>query len=340
MQENQNAKYKVTVLIPTKNGGILFKRVIEALLLQETSWDFEILIIDSGSKDGTLEFCQTLESKIRFHTISPEEFGHGKTRNLGISMCESAFIALLTQDALPADSRWLQNIVATVEQAPDIAGAFGRHFAYPGGNPFVERDLKEHFNMLFNYPHILKLDTEESYNTYLSCPQIWHFFSDNNACIRRSVWEKIPYPDVEFAEDQIWAKKILEAGYAKAYADDAAVFHSHNYSVLELGRRSFDEAKALFSLFGYRLCPSILHLLFYFSRSSMKDISFSVNSKLIFNQPIWVLKSPLLNLSRQIGYYLAGQAHHLPDFVTDLISLNQSIKKGNLKSKMLKQKYN
>ncbi|MEJ8575004.1 glycosyltransferase family 2 protein, partial [Microbaculum marinum] len=84
--------------------------------------------------------------------------------------------------------------------------------------------------------------------------QFLHFYSDNNSCLRRSVWEKIPYPDVEFAEDQIWAHRVIEAGYAKAYADDAVVRHSHDYGPLERFQRAFDESNAFRVLFGYSLC--------------------------------------------------------------------------------------
>lgn len=328
--QHYNYETKVTVLIPTKNGGFLFQQVITAILEQETPWNFEILVIDSGSKDGTVEFCQSLGDKIRFHSIPPEEFGHGKTRNLGVSMCTSEFVALLTHDALPANSHWLHNLVTAVEQAPDVAGAFGRHLPYPGGNPFVARDLKQHFDGFLNLAAVVRMDEPKRYVKDFRYRQLLHFFSNNNACIRRSVWEKIPYPDVDFAEDQIWAKQIIEAGYAKAYADDAAVFHSHDYSIVEYARRSFDEATALYDLFGYRLCPSVLHLLFYFYRCTTNDLRYSIKNNLLFKSPSWVVRVPFLNFARQIGYYFGERAHKFPHLLKEQFSLDKSIKKRKL----------
>ena len=133
-----------------------------------------------------------------------------------------------------------------------------------------------------------------------------HFFSDNNACIRRSVWQEIPYPDVDFAEDQIWAKKIIEAGYSKAYADDACVFHSHNYSLWQYLQRSFDESKALNSLFGYELCPNLGHLIYHFFMTTKSDFKFAYKNGLMTSG--WTFKSMPMNFFRQVGFYL-GQNH-------------------------------
>jgi len=67
------------------------------------------------------------------------------------------------------------------------------------------------------------------------------------------VWEHYPYPEVDFSEDQAWARVIIEAGFKKAYSSDAAVYHSHNYGLWERFQRSFDESMALDDLFHYDL---------------------------------------------------------------------------------------
>ncbi|AFY64820.1 glycosyltransferase family 2 protein [Geitlerinema sp. PCC 7407] len=318
---------KATVLIPTKNPGALFRKVMEAVLSQETPWPYEVLVIDSGSTDGTVDYCRSLGEQVRVHTIAPQEFGHGRTRNLGISMAKGEFVALITHDALPASSAWLRNLVGAADQAPDVAGAFGRHLPYPGCNPFVARDLQLHFDHFLTWPLVARLEDRDRYQREAGYRQVLHFFSDNNACVRRSVWEKYPYPDVDFAEDQIWAKQIIEAGYGKAYADDAAVYHSHNYSIVEYGRRSFDESKALRSLFGYQLCPSFVHLVGHFVRSTLADWRYAKQTRLFRQAPAWPLRSPFLNLARQLGYYLGERADRLPRRLVATISLDQSLKR-------------
>ena len=297
---------KATVLIPTKNPGSIFREVIENVISQKTNWDFEILVIDSGSTDGTIEICNLHRESVKLKQIPSAEFGHGKTRNLGISMCDSEFVALITHDAVPYNCFWLENLVKVVEKKDNIAGAFGRHLPYPNCNPFVARDLNLLFDGFCQEDNIFQLNDQERYQKDIGYRQFLHFFSDNNACIRRSVWQEIPYPDVDFAEDQIWAKKIIEAGYSKAYADDACVFHSHNYSLWQYLQRSFDESKALNSLFGYELCPNLGHLIYHFFMTTKSDFKFAYKNGLMTSG--WTFKSMPMNFFRQVGFYL-GQNH-------------------------------
>ena len=98
---------------------------------------------------------------------------------------------------------------------PRIAGVFGRHCAYPEASPYTKRDLDGHFGNFAGQP-VVWLDDKARYDRDEPYRQRLHFFSDNNALVRRSVWEQIPYPDVDFAEDQIWAQQIIEAGWKRA----------------------------------------------------------------------------------------------------------------------------
>lgn len=244
---------KTSVIIPTKNPGPIFRRVLERVLEQETPWSFEVIVIDSGSNDGTVEFAQS-QNNVQVISIRPQDFGHGRTRNLAISHSRGEFAVLLTHDALPADRTWLRELVAAVDQHPGIAGAFGRHLAYPDASAYTQRDISQHFAGFLAHPLVVSRDTDpERYANDQGWQQFLHYYSDNNSCLRRSVWEKIPYPDVEFAEDQIWARNIIDAGWAKAYAHNATVYHSHNYGIFERLQRAFDESCAFRRLFGYSL---------------------------------------------------------------------------------------
>ena len=71
------------------------------------------------------------------------------------------------------------------------------------------------------------------------------FFTDANGCVARAAWEQVPFREVPYAEDQLLARDMLAAGYAKVYCPDAAVIHSHDYSPLDQLRRSFDEWRGL-----------------------------------------------------------------------------------------------
>jgi len=255
------AKHRCAIVIPAKNAMATLPKVIEKALAQQVPWSYEIIVIDSGSSDGTKEYLRD-QSGIRLIEIEPHEFGHGRTRNLGIAAADADLVAFLTHDAEPVDAAWLRNLVAALEQNPDIAGAFGRHVAYETASPFTKRDLELHFQSIQRHPLIVYRELEAlRYETDEGWRQLLHFYSDNNSIMRKSVWNDFPYPDVEFAEDQLWAQHIIQAGYKKAYAPDAVVFHSHDYSYSEQLRRAFDESRNFHKYFGYKLSPSPIEAL-------------------------------------------------------------------------------
>ncbi len=246
--------YKASVVIPTLNAGPVFERVLEAVANQRTPWPIEILVVDSGSTDGTLETVKRFPN-VRLHQIDKSEFNHGATRNLGAELTTGEFIAFLTHDAMPVNDRWLYNMVTSIERFPNAAGAFGKHYAWPEASSFTKRDLKQHFEVFSKLPIAVSKDTQKK--RWKKKDQGWlqalHFYSDNNSCFRRSVWEKIPYRKVAFGEDQLWAWDIIKAGFEKVYAPQAIVYHSHDYDEAETFERSRIESAFFKHFFGYEL---------------------------------------------------------------------------------------
>lgn len=326
------SSYKASVILLTKNPGPHFPSIVQTVLDQETPWPFEILVMDSGSTDGTVEKIRALPG-VRLETIPPAEFGHGRTRNLAISKTTGEFIALITHDSMPANRRWLRNLVGAVEQAPDVAGAIGRQLPYPGLNPFIARDMNLFFNHIAAFPSsIFRIEDRERYARDESYRQILHFFSNCNSCLRRSVWEKIPFPDVDFAEDQLWAKTAIDAGYAKAYSDVATVYHSHDFSLRETARRSFDESRALHLLFGYRLCPGLDTIFRQWIALTLNDMRYASQNHLLKRAPRSVLRAPALNLARMLGYYFGERSRRIPKALFRHLSLDDAMKRGTRKS--------
>ena len=250
---------KVTVCIPTYNGGRLLYQVVERVRSQRTPWPFEIVIVDSSSTDGSIARLRSLPSiglnlSLRIKEIPKADFQHGRTRNMCADLASGEFVAFLTQDALPTDENWLYNMITVVEHFPRSAGAFGRHIAWPDASPFTKRDVADHFANLVRYPLALSRDTKE--DVYRSCDPEWrqvlHYFSDNNSCLRKSVWQEVPYPELDYGEDQAWADAIIRLGYQKIYAPSAVVYHSHNYGESEAATRAEIESRYFASTFGHK----------------------------------------------------------------------------------------
>lgn len=323
---------KASVIIPTKNPGQIFHAVLSSVCRQKTAFQFEILVIDSGSTDGTIEYVKSItDARVRLHEIAPSEFGHGRTRNLAVSLTTGQYAVLITHDACPASEAWLANLVRTADQDRRIAGVFGRHIAYPGASPFIARELEMHFAGFEAIP-VVSLDDPHRYADDESYRQHLHFFSDNNALIRRAVWEKIAYPDVDFAEDQIWAQKVIEAGWLKAYASDAVVFHSHDYSLIERLQRSFDESYAYLRLFGYHLCSDLSALIKSWGALTVRDLCFARESGLWRRNMVSVMRAPVDNFMRVLGYYLGARGDRLPKMVRQSLSRDRRMLAGLLKS--------
>ncbi|GAG06643.1 unnamed protein product, partial [marine sediment metagenome] len=99
---------RTSIIILTKNAGNEFEKLLDAVFSQ-SSKDFEVVLIDSGSTDKTLEIAKGFP--VRIHKIKPESFDHGGTRNLGAKLAKGKYLVYLTQDAIPANRMWLENLI-------------------------------------------------------------------------------------------------------------------------------------------------------------------------------------------------------------------------------------
>ncbi|SLN69153.1 rhamnosyltransferase WsaF family glycosyltransferase [Roseisalinus antarcticus] len=242
------------VVIPTYNGMGEIEPVIEALTRQRGADRMQIHCIDSSSSDGTADWLAA-RPEVSLTVIDQKDFQHGRTRNQGASLGNAPIIAFLTQDALPADRSWGADILRMFNHVPEAAGLFGRHRPYPHHPTFVRDEIERHFANMLAFPLALSRDTDP--DRWASKDRGWrqllHFYSDNNSAMRRDVWTDIPYAEVDYGEDQVWARDIIEAGYTKLYAPTACVYHSHDYGPEETYKRSKTEGAFFYEHFGYEL---------------------------------------------------------------------------------------
>lgn len=314
-----------TVVIPTKNAMPLFVNVLRSVLGQRTPWRFDVIVIDSGSTDGTDVHAEA-HPGVRLIRIPPAEFGHGRTRNHAIGATVASFIALLTHDAQPVDEYWLSNLVEPFARDDRIAGVFGRHVAWPDADPFTRRDLDNHFAGFLAQPLVVDRETDAArYASDIGWRQFLHFYSDNNSCLRRAVWELTPYPDVDFAEDQVWAQMIIERGWRKAYAPDAVVYHSHDYGIIERLQRAFDEARSFHRDFGYDLAPTLKHALRSVIGLSLKDLHFGLSGSGGSVGYYALPKRLVHDVCLILGYYLGNHHQRLPLNFQRRLSRDQKI---------------
>lgn len=302
---------KASIIIPTKNGGEIFQKVIDKVLAQVLNGGFEIIVIDSGSKDQTVEYIkskQLLYNNLKLFEILPQDFGHGKTRNYGASLAKGEFLVFITQDALPYNNEWLEGIVKPFGLSDDIVGVFGKHIPYEECDIFEKNNLKIHFQNFGEGIVVYKIDDKERYEKEEGYRHLLCFYSDNSSAMRKSVWEKIPYDDVDFAEDQLWAKKIIELGYSKAYASDAVVYHSHNYSFKEIFKRSYDDHRGLYKIYKYVPVKSFLLLPAHILKHTINDYRYLKTLSISrIEKRRWLLFSILKNTNKYLGAYFGAK---------------------------------
>jgi GT2 family glycosyltransferase len=240
----------VTVAIPTRNGGERFERVLDALDRQTVA--HELLVCDSASTDGSPLAARARGARVV--EIAAADFNHGGTRNLLMREAAGAHVALLSQDAEPADERWLERLLAGFELAADVGLAYGSYRARADASAAVRWELEGWFASLSpdGESVLERLDANERLTAPADLVGRRGFFSDANACLSREAWLKVPFREVPYAEDRMLAIDMLRAGYAKAFVPDAAVVHSHEYSSVQELRRCFDEWRALREIYGWR----------------------------------------------------------------------------------------
>ena len=224
----------VSIVIPTKNGGDRFRRLLEGIRSQKVDKEVEIVVVDSESDDGSGELAARFGARVE--RIPAAQFTHGGARNLGASVATGDILVFTSQDALPENERWLDALVAPLRVDASLAAVYGRQRPFDGASP------PERYFLGFLYgatPRIQRASetSDLSMDTTL--------FSNANSAIRRSVWEKLRFrDDIVMAEDQDWAVRVLRAGYAIRYEPSAAVWHSHDYTIGSAFRRFFDSGVA------------------------------------------------------------------------------------------------
>ncbi len=239
----------VTVAIPVRDGLPLLAGTLAAL--QRQSVEHELLVCDSGSRDGSVGVARAHGARVL--QIEPTQFSHGGTRNLLVREARGERVALLTQDAEPADERWLERLLAGFELARDIGIVYGPYRPRAGASAAVRIELERWFGSLSpdGTPQVERSSNPEAAQPISSFIGRRGFFTDANACIARAAWERVPFREVAYAEDRVLAIDMLRAGYAKAFVPEAAVLHSHDYSAPEELRRSFDEWRGLREVYGW-----------------------------------------------------------------------------------------
>lgn len=243
----------VSVVLPTRNGGAQLVELLDRLAAQQLSPRAELVVVDSGSTDGTAERLRARAD--RFLSLEPAEFGHGRTRNLALAACSGRVAILLVQDALPVGERFVATLAEAVPAGGPVAGAFARQLPRPdAGSP--ERRQLARWVASGAEPRVASVDGAGEWDRLSPAERLDRAaFDDVASAVDLDWWRRIPFPDVPIAEDLCWAKRVLLAGGSLAFVPTAEVVHSHRRSPGEEFRRTRALHRVLAAEFGLVAIP-------------------------------------------------------------------------------------
>ena len=231
----------VSVSMPTWQGAEFLDAVLTSLGEQAYQGQWELLIVDSGSKDETLEIIARHQKDFpvpfALRSIHNVEFDHGDTRNYMAALGSGELCVFLTQDAIPAGKDWLATLVANFED-PDVGAAYCRNAPRPDADFLTGIFSADDPGYSLKRREVRLADVEDYEHLNIHAKRLLYNFNDVASCVRRELWERHPFPRTWFGEDVLMARAFLEAGYTVVYDVDAVVEHSHDYSVDETRKRA------------------------------------------------------------------------------------------------------
>ena len=204
LTEKSSDRQKVSVILTVLNESASIKTILENLLSQSRMPD-EIVIVDGGSKDGTIELIKKFskkDSSIKLSIAKGANISQG--RNIAIRQAKYPIIAVTDGGCRP-DRNWLRCLVQPLlddETFGAVAGVF-------------EVDWRNHFEFLSGLLCMPK-DSGD--------PRTRMFYGRSSAFCK-NVWEAAGgYPEWLYtAEDTLFALRVLQLGYRVAYAKDSIV---------------------------------------------------------------------------------------------------------------------
>lgn len=220
---------KISLVILTLNAGEEIGDLLKRLLAQ-TVVPNEILVVDSASTDNTASIAKEYPG-VRVLSIERKDFNHGLTRDMALREATGDIVCFMTQDAVPADDKFVENLIAPILSDGEIAISSGRQL------PKADARRFEQLVRAFNYTDVSyvrsKADVSKlGIKTY--------FATDVCAAYRRSQYLELGgFGKTNMSEDMLMAAKAINAGYKVAYAANAEVYHSHNLTLKEQYRRNY-----------------------------------------------------------------------------------------------------
>lgn len=250
----------------------------------------ELRAIDSSSTDDTVAHLQRAGAEVE--VIPRASFRHGATRNALAQGARGEFLLFLSQDAVPAHDDFVATLVRAFERDPQLAGATARVLPHEGDDPLTARTA-------LGAPEA-SADTRVVGGDAGGEPR----FNNVAGMVRASVFRDLPFPDVAFGEDFVWATRALARGWRVAFVAEAVVHHAHRYGPGQAFQRYKTDAEFHRRELGHIVRPSVTSVargLLYELREDLRYIHAQ-------RAPLrHLLRAPGLRAAQVLGQYLGSK---------------------------------
>ncbi len=210
----------VSIVIPNWNGKKFLTGCLDSLA-QQTYGNVEIIVVDNGSKDGSVEFLERNYPQVKL-VLFPTNTGFSVAVNRGIRESTGEYVALLNNDTV-VDCKWVEEMVTAMQAHPEIGSAACKMLAYDdhtmldgAGDGYRRGGLpgrighREHDTGRFHTARYI----------LGAC--------GGAAFYRRSLFQTVGYFDDDYfayLEDVDFGLRAQSAGYKCYYVPTAVVYH-------------------------------------------------------------------------------------------------------------------
>ncbi len=250
-----NQQPSISVVIPVKNEGKRIRACIDGILSQTVDV-LEIIVIDSGSTDDTLQILAEYPI-VKVIEIPGSEFNHGTTRNLGVEATKGEFVLLTVGDARAFNSDWIAEL---------LKGFIDDEVVAVCGQQVVSHDAENNpmdWHMPISEPVLTRVQFKQPSFSELSPAEKYKacHLDDVTALYRREALVQLPFKKITYGEDMLWCKEALEQGYAIVYNYKAKVFHYHLENAEYTFKITFTKCYFVYTQFRHLMGASRLTLL-------------------------------------------------------------------------------
>lgn len=225
-KDSSTVRPRISVAVRLKNERAFLPALIASLQAQTVFDQCELVFLDSGSTDGSVDYLRDHADKI--FAIEPAEFQFGRSCNQVVSACQAPFVVLLSAHVVIAEPDALEVAVNALKRDENLAAVYLRQ-----KTAGMQNEDFSAYESLFLKKRFPAKNLKMTAASFPSTAPV----SNAAAIIRRVVWEQAAFPEVQASEDVLWAREIVKKGTTVLYIGERSIVHNHSETAEQIYRR-------------------------------------------------------------------------------------------------------